>query len=187
VSRHLLPRLALLAVLSACAERPVAPTAPPVESLSAVMSAARASRAVARATSANNTGRFQMGVTAYHIAVFDLFVHDFVVMMNSCDGSIDITGGTPVNSGYFTTETVTGTLVGGKISFRAVYNGPFSPGFSWTGNFAADKDGLLSGDYWGSVTVTSSSMTSYRNHGEYVANSANKNDAAHSCIGMPLR
>jgi len=186
VPRQLLPRLALLAVLTACAEKPVAPTAPPVESLSAVMPAARASKAVANAVSGNKTGRYQLGITAYHVAVFDYFVHDFVVMMNSCDGSIDITGGTPALSGYFTTETVTGTLAGGKISFRSVYDGPFSPGFSWNGVFAADSDGLLAGDYWGSVTVTSSSTTSYRNHGEYVANSANKNDAAHACIGMPL-
>jgi hypothetical protein len=32
-------------------------------------------------------------------------------------------------------------------------------------------------------TVT---MSNYKNHGDFVSSQADKNDAAHSCIGMPI-
>ena len=34
--------------------------------------------------------------------------------------------------------------------------------------------------------LTTANSTSYKNHGEFVKQSADKNDAAHSCIGMPI-
>ena len=33
---------------------------------------------------------------------------------------------------------------------------------------------------------TFSNLSSYKNHGEFVKAQADKNDAAHSCIGMPI-
>ena len=183
LSRNLLSRIGLLAALTACTDYSATPTEPSVESRSALS----ALNATASAASGSKSARYlQLSVTGYRVTVFGVFIHDFVVMTNSCDGSIVIAGGTPAYSSYYTTETVTGTLTGGKVRFNSVYDGPFSPGFSWSGSFAADTDGPLAGDYPGTVTVTSSSTTDYKNHGEYVANSANKNDAAHACIGRPI-
>jgi hypothetical protein len=37
------------------------------------------------------------------------------------------------------------------------------------------------------VSATKSDKTNYKNHGEFVSSQADKNDAAHSCIGMPIQ
>ena len=36
------------------------------------------------------------------------------------------------------------------------------------------------------TTPVITNSTNYKNHGDYVKQSADKNDAAHSCIGMPV-
>jgi hypothetical protein len=46
--------------------------------------------------------------------------------------------------------------------------------------------GALGGDFTGTVTVLSTSTTSYNNHGDFVSQSPDKDDAAHSCIGKPI-
>ena len=130
--------------------------------------------------------RYQVGTTTYTIAVLDTYIHTYVVTANPCDGSIAMTGSTPVDSGYYTTETVTGTLADGVITFSSTYAGPHDAGYTWSGSFPVEG-GALAGDYTGTVTVASTASTSYRNHGEYVASMNGGADAAHSCIGMPMQ
>lgn len=129
--------------------------------------------------------RYQVATTTYTILVLDTYTHTFVVTLNPCDGSIAITGSTPIDGGYYTTETVTGTLAAGAISFNSTYNGPWDPGYSWSGSFPV-AGGALSGMYTGTVAVASTTSTSYKNHGDYVSSVGGGADAAHSCIGMPI-
>jgi len=131
------------------------------------------------------TARNQVATTTYTVAVLDTFIHTFVVATSPCDGSIAITASTPVDSGYYTTETVTGTQAGGVITFTSTYNGPYSPGFTWSGSFPVGG-GALSGDFTGTVTAAPTTMTDFKNHGDYVSSMGGGPDAAHSCIGKPI-
>jgi hypothetical protein len=134
--------------------------------------------------SAGGVGRYQVETTSYTVAVLDTYIHTFVVTTNPCDGTIAISGSTAVDSGYYTTETVTGTLAGGVISFSSTYDGPYSPGFTWSGSFPVGG-GALSGLYTGTVTAAPSTFSSYKNHGDFVSWMGGGPEAAHSCIGKP--
>lgn len=141
----------------------------------------------------NGPARYQLTTTSYQVLVYDVYEHDFAVKTNPCDGSIAITGGTPLLSGYYTTETITGTLAGGVISFHSIYDGPFNPGgnYFWDGSFSAGGGPLSGSDingqiFTGTVNRLVTTSTNYKNHGDFVSHNADKNDAAHSCIGMPI-
>jgi hypothetical protein len=129
--------------------------------------------------------RYQVATTSYTLVVLDTFIHTFVVSVNPCDTSIAITGATPVASAYYTTETVIGTLTAGVISFNSTYDGPYSPGFTWSGSFPV-AGGALSGPYPGTVTPAPTTFSAYKNHGDYVSSMGGGRDAAHSCIGKPI-
>ena len=131
------------------------------------------------------TARYQVATTTYTVAVLDTYIHTFVVVASPCDGSIAITASTPPDSGYYTTETVTGTQTAGVITFSSTYDGPYSPGFMWSGSFPAGG-GALSGDFTGTVTAAPTTMTAFKNHGDYVSSMGGGPDAAHSCIGKPI-
>ena len=135
--------------------------------------------------------RYQVGTTTYTIMVRDTYEHDYVVTFNPCDGSIAITGSTPLGSSYFTNETVTGALDSGVISFTSTYDDTSFNGYSWSGSFPVDGGALTATDslgqtLTGTVTVADTSTTAYKNHGDYVSTMGGGADAAHSCIGMPL-
>jgi hypothetical protein len=134
---------------------------------------------------AGGVQRYQVATTSYTVAVLDTFIHTFLVSVNPCDVSIAITGATPVDSDYYTTETVTGTLTSGVISFSATYDGPYNPGFTWSGSFPVGG-GPLSGQYTGTVTAAPTTFSTYKNHGDYVSSTGGGRDAAHSCIGKPI-
>lgn len=129
--------------------------------------------------------RYQVATTSYTVTVLDTYIHTFVVSVNPCDVSIAITGSTPVDSGYYATETVTGTLTDGVISFTSTYDGPYSPGFVWSGSFPV-AGGPLSGLYTGTVEAAPTTFSTYKNHGDYVSSMGGGPDAAHSCIGKPI-
>ena len=130
--------------------------------------------------------RYQVATTTYTISVLDTFTHTFVVALSPCDDSLAITGSTPVDSGYYTTETVVGTLASGVISFSATYDGPYSPGFAWSGSFPVGG-GPLSGQYTGTVTAAPTTFSTYKNHGAFVSSMGGGPEAAHSCIGKPIK
>lgn len=129
--------------------------------------------------------RNQVSTTDYTILVLGTYVHNYQVVWNPCDDSIAITGGTPFLSGYYTTETITGSLAGSVISFTSTYDGPHNPGYSWYGSFPVDG-GALGGLYTGTVTRGADTITTWANHGDYVSSMGGGEDAAHSCIGMPI-
>lgn len=129
--------------------------------------------------------RYEVGTTTYTVAVLDTYMHTFVVTTNPCDGSIAITGSTPVDSGYYTTETVTGTLANGVITFNSTYNGLYNPGYTWSGSFPV-AGGALGGEFTGTVTAAPTTFTTFATHGDYVSSTGGGADAAHSCIGMPI-
>lgn len=129
--------------------------------------------------------RYQLATTTYTISVLDAFIHTFIVTANPCDGSIAITGSTPIESSYYTTETVTGTQAAGVITFSSTYDGPYSPGFMWAGSFPVGG-GALSGDFTGTVTAAPTTLSTFKNHGDYVSSMGGGPDAAHSCIGKPI-
>ncbi len=138
-------------------------------------------------TAAGGSGgadRYQTTSTTYRIAVLNTYIHDFTVTANPCDGSIALVGSTPKDSGYYTTETVTGSLANGVITFQAKYDGPYNPGYTWSGSFPV-AGGALSGMYTGTVTKGSTTSSAFKNHGDYVSSMGGGSDAAHSCIGMP--
>lgn len=129
--------------------------------------------------------RYQSTATAYTVAVLNTYIHNFMVTVNPCDGTIIITGSTPGGSWYYTTETVTGTLASGVITFQSKYNGPYNPGYTWSGSFPV-AGGALSGQYTGTVTKGSMTSSTYKSHGDFVSSMGGGSDAAHSCIGMPI-
>jgi len=107
------------------------------------------------------------------------------VTINPCDGTFVGTDG----HGRWTNggETISGQMVDGKVtSFSAAFPG----GYQWTYDSTQAPtwqgfDGYqrFSVD---SITFDVKPSTNYKNHGEFVKQSPDKNDAAHSCIGMPI-
>ena len=71
-----------------------------------------------------------------------------------------------------------------KVIGAAVDLNDYSFDGKWTDNYLAVAGGQSGEVVSGVPKVTSSA---YRNHGEFVAQNPTKNDAAHSCIGMPVK
>jgi len=140
---------------------------------------------VAGPVAAAGVQRNQNTTVTYTVAVLNTWIHNYTVTVNGCDGTIAITGSTPLASGYYTTETVTGTLTNGVITYTSTYNGPYNPGYSYSGSFSV-LGGALGGDYTGTVTAGPNTAPVYATHGAYVSAMGGGADAAHSCIGMPI-
>ena len=139
-----------------------------------------------------------------------LWTRDFTVTTNPCDGTF--TGTTVVTgddaNGTFDSqvphdtnvpdETVTGKFnADGTVTFTVTRVGG---AVVWSLTNAKTGDmGLTAPITVASLNVstpepvefkvsapTFSNLSSYKNHGEFVKAQADKNDAAHSCIGMPI-
>ena len=67
--------------------------------------------------------------------------------------------------------------------YHYTYNGPLAGGTAY--DFQADDTAFSSG-FTIENTLSHKTHTDYKNHGEFVKQSPDKNDAAHSCIGMPV-
>jgi hypothetical protein len=143
--------------------------------------------AVVAPAGAASPERYQTTTVTYKVLVLNHYEHDYTVVINPCDGSLAMTGGTPIDSGYYTTETITAAIDNnGIISYHSVYDGPYNPGYDYHGAFSITS-GPLTGDYPGYVTRTSDFvMSEWKNHGQYVKSMGGGDDAAHSCIGMPI-
>ncbi len=114
---------------------------------------------------------------SYNIASYDPATGDF-------SGT-----GTYLNApGY--SETITGDINGDIITFTILYTGA-NPGYtlSMTGTIA--DNGSLSGTIDGSSNTWSApeqSLTRFiGNHGQYVKAQEDKQEAAHSLVGMPVQ
>jgi hypothetical protein len=167
----------------------------------AVALAAVATMAVASAASAS-VERYQEG-TLTIIAVQpegavgqwqNVWTHTYDVLLNPCDGSFAGTGEfSGTINGFYDTETITGQLDGDTVSFTAVYdNHPISytlsgaPLDSTTVTLATSLP-VVDFDLEFTVDATFHAETNYKNHGEYVKKLGGGSDAAHWCIGMPIR
>ena len=144
--------------------------------------------------------RYQVTTNTYTMALG--YGHTYTVVMNPCDdGSVTATGwqwgsdGNPLV--HNPDETITATLSsdGTMLIFNpAVYVGGWggSP-YSWSGAFPVAGGTFTVSDSLGGVypdvviTLTNTASTNFKNHGEYVSSMGGGADAAHSCIGMPMK
>lgn len=127
------------------------------------------------------------------------FIHTYpdILKINPCNGEWEFGGTGTVTSGSSTpggaglasslTETVTGSFDGSTLVFHSIYSGPYNPGYHWdfTGPLAGGA--ANSGVYSVVWSMTPSAGPTYANHGAYVEAMGGGDDAAHSCIGKPLK
>ena len=113
-------------------------------------------------------------------------VHTFTgVEVNPCDGGAftGVSGSRDVGE---ITEVVSGTIKGGVVQFSATYDSVQENGYSWhstTPGRAIDSNGL---NFDAIVDTSGLKSSNYKNHGQYVKAMGGGDDAAHSCIGMPI-
>ena len=169
--------------------------------------AAVASLAVASFASADVT-RYQtqsMTITAVQpkdtVGQFnDVWTHTYTLTLNPCDGSFTGSGsvsGTPSASdprGPLGTETITGQRNSdGSISYTATRDDSgevyslTNAKLDGTTEALATSNPVVSFPVTFHVNATTTAKTNYKNHGEYVSSRGGDDDAAHSCIGMPVR
>jgi hypothetical protein len=140
--------------------------------------------------------QFQSGVLTLYIG--DTY-HVFDIVLSPCDGSFTGTGYADQNQPLHITETISGELTGGQLSFVAVYTGAAEaafPNYQWftvaPGPLAGPitgADNTFPGQFliFGTLgTLTDASV--YSNHGEYVSSQphGDRSEAAQSCIGKPI-
>jgi hypothetical protein len=142
-------------------------------------------------------------VSVFSPAATSTNVHEYTVTVNPCDGTFTGWGGgysSLAATSPYVTEVVSGTYVGGVFTINSTYNGttygsPYtytvgpvavpltvettSTAFTWS-------TGVPAGSYPVWVTLNATSASSFVNHGQYVSSVGGGDDAAHSCIGMPV-
>ena len=128
-----------------------------------------------------------------------VWTHTYNVTLNPCDRSFSGTGSQVGTLGGLqtTTQSVTGQLDGNNVSLSAKR----SDGISWTmSGLVTETLNATVSDADGNVIDTTANpiefrltkstpiaTTNYKNHGEYVKAMGGGADAAHSCIGMPIK
>jgi len=124
-----------------------------------------------------------------------VWTHTYNVTLNPCDGSFKGTGsqvGTTTGLYPYAT-TITGVTDGETITFTAERADGLSFGLSnavldGTTVSLATSNPVVPWALEFTVDVTSMvPSTDYKNHGDYVKQAGDKADAAHSCIGKPIR
>jgi hypothetical protein len=152
----------------------------------AVAVAALAVMAVASSASAG-VARYQTTTATLTLDVMGgAFVHTYAIEINPCDNSFSGKGGM---DSLGLEENVSGTLNGQSIHVNGEYLTYFTP-YTWS--YAGPMSGGLTSDSLHRelpVTLALSGVkeSTYKNHGEYVSAQGGGSDAAHSCIGMPVR
>jgi hypothetical protein len=148
---------------------------------------------------AGGVARNQVTTNTYTMAIG--YGHTYNVVISPCNGgTVSASGwqwGADLNPAtHNPDETITATLSadGTMLTFNpAVYVGGWagSP-YSWSGTFPVVGGTFTITDSNGSVysgvaiTRTATSVTTWTNHGDYVSAQGGGDDAAHSCIGMPI-
>jgi len=127
--------------------------------------------------------------------------HEYTVdVADSCDGAYSATGmfmGTDLSNladqGPTWYQVLSGWLSGDTtISFHSDYLNTPTYWFDFTGTTTDevvwDGTGTDPNREWpATLTLTDSSTTDYKNHGQYVKEAEDKKAAAHSLIGMPTQ
>ena len=134
------------------------------------------------------------------------YTHSYTVSPDPCDAGFTGTGQYPAAPAPATYDEVLSGSVAGQpgpgvaLSYTDQYidpgtGHPTGYTYSFVGHFT-DAQGDFVGTANGSdgqsnipVTgqITGASQTNYANHGQFVSANPNKNDAAHSCVGMPVQ
>lgn len=123
-----------------------------------------------------------------------------VILSNPCDGTFTGTG-TAYPSGIATPTTIAGYSTGtGTIYFTDSYPVPGQADYVVTVVASINSDGSFASGSWSdnyfagpqSGTVTAgvpvvAAASSWANHGQYVSANGGGADAAHSCLGMPVK
>jgi hypothetical protein len=124
----------------------------------------------------------------------NVWTHTYNVDLNPCDGSFS---GSGTQSGTLggpqpTTETITGHVDGNAVNFTSTrsdgveYSLANAPLDNSTVTLATSNP-VVPWDLEFQVSATRTNTSTFKNHGEYVSQAGDKNDAAHSCIGMPIQ
>ncbi len=128
----------------------------------------------------------------YYLPASGPYSQSFTLTFNPCNGTVSGPGLVP----GFGVSLTQGSINGALLSYTSTYN--VEPGYTVTVNNAVvlndySFSGLWSDNYsvgaQSGVVVSNIpgvTSTAYRNHGDFVSQSLDKNDAAHSCIGMPI-
>lgn len=158
-----------------------------------ILAAAVAATLVVPAAASANVERYQEQTGSLTVKINEYpLVHTFNdVVANPCDdGSFTVTGSRDVGG---VIEDVKGTLNGNQVAFESTYTGSnyaSEIGYQWGAKGTLGKP-IPGWDSMGTpftVTVTAHMESSnYKNHGEYVKAMGGGSDAAHSCIGMPIK
>jgi len=126
------------------------------------------------------------------------YPQSFTLTYNPCSGTVSGPGVANIYGESLTQGLINGALItytsnyvvsgqtdyAVKVIGAAVDLNDYSFDGKWTDNYLAVAGGQSGEVVSGVPKVTSSA---YRNHGEFVAQNPTKNDAAHSCIGMPVK
>jgi hypothetical protein len=116
------------------------------------------------------------------------YVHDYVLSDSSPCGDGSFTG-TGVPTSVVPDEAINGTLSGQKLTISGLYPNSYlpDPGYTWSYSGPVNGGGTYHDSRNQNVTLTFKlTTTNYANHGAYVVSQGGGDDAAHSCIGMPI-
>lgn len=149
--------------------------------------------------------RNQIQTLNYTVIAEGSYTHQYTVSPDPCDAGFTGTGGYYGRQGSLSqtplfTETLSGHVGGAPapgvpLTYTDQYNDGSDYTYTLTGTFTD-----TSGDFVGTAIdsdsqynipvtgqITGASQTNYANHGQFVSANPNKNDAAHSCVGMPYQ
>jgi hypothetical protein len=121
----------------------------------------------------------------------------FTLTLNPCDGTFSGPGLAPPFGLSETEGAIDSVMIAYTTEYDVTPPNPaqtdyavkvaaiLSANYSFSGLWS---DNYIVGNQSGAVVADKPTVTSsaYRNHGDFVSQNPDKNDAAHSCIGMPI-
>ena len=137
-----------------------------------------------------DVARYQNATGLTVTSVFNgvTYVHNYNLTNNVCNGTGSFTG-TGVSTSVVPNEAIAGTLSGQNIKISGVYPNSYlpDPGYTWSYNGPLGGGVTYADSHGNQVAISFTVTTSnFKNHGDYVSSVGGGDDAAHSCIGMPI-
>ncbi len=172
----------------------------------AVAAAAFSSVALSALPANADVQRYQEQYVKFRATVETHFFNDYEVTLNPCNYMFQGKGVCATPGGTQCSQTISGSIDNHVLSFTAEYfdvNSGNPLNYVWkyrSGNNFDITTWMSSGvgsdsssnppftNILRTMTEASQITTShYRNHGDFVSQQSDKNDAAHSCIGKPIQ
>jgi len=158
---------------------------------------------VATAPASADAPRYQMLTLHYDVVNYYLaggagpYPQSFTLTYNPCSGAVSGPGvaniyGVSQTQGLISRDVINYTSnynVSGQTDYTVtVINAKLDLNdYTFDGDWTDNYDAVVGGQSGEVVSgIPKVTPSAYRNHGEFVAQNADKNDAAHSCIGMPI-